>query len=107
MFAHNQQFTGLKLLDHDPTFTRYTYRPSSNSNDPTSLAFYAIRIIYAQDVGRKHFNDPFEIHLVVKPTNDPKVCMTVIYWRGEDFYRWLDYVHASVNGEKDQTATTT
>ena len=96
VFAQGPQFVGLNLLDHDPTFTRYASRPILNSNDSNSFTFYAIRIIYAQDLGYGDSNGPLEMYLIVKQTNDPRVCMTVICWTSEDFYRLLDCYHANV-----------
>jgi hypothetical protein len=95
VFAHDPQFVGLNLSDHDPTFTRYASRPILNSNS-NLFTFYAIRIIYAQDLRYGDSNGPLEMYLIVKPTSNPRVCMTVICWTSEDFYRWLDYNHANV-----------
>lgn len=88
MFTHHQQFSGLKLLEHDPTFTRHAARPP----------FYSIRIVYTEDSGYENYNNPFELYLIVKPTHNPEVCMTVIHWTADSFHRCLSSIRANDNG---------
>ena len=88
MFAHYQRFADLKLLEHDATFTRYAARPP----------FYAIRIVYTQNSGFENYSVPSELHLTIKPTNNPEVCMTVVHWTADSFDRCLSSIRANENG---------
>jgi hypothetical protein len=85
MFAHYQEFAGLKLLEHDATFTYYAAHPP----------FYVIRIVYRPDLGYENYNGPSELYLIVKPTDNPEVCLTVILWTADSFDRWLNSMWAN------------
>jgi hypothetical protein len=65
MCQNYQPFSGMKLLDHDPLFSKYIR--TSRTTGRQVVAFYSIRMVCAQELGYGYSRGPFELYMIILP----------------------------------------
>ena len=96
VFAHSSDFYGLKLLDHDATFTH-------NIADSKKVLrnFYSIEIVYAIDQGYGYSSGPFSLRYVVIPSPKTGKYVGMEFFSEEEYWTFFYTVSGRPFNGKD------